>query len=168
MRIIPSVRAFQPDEWPLYRELRLEALRDAPDAFGSTLARERAFPEQEWKARLAAAAKSGRDLPLVAEVSGRAVGLVWVRIDEKDASTATLFQLWVHPAFRRAGVGRALLEAATAWARGAGATTMSLCVATGAQSAIQFYRRLGFVESGEPSPLRPQSSLSQQPMRLPM
>src|SRR5215212_5773953 len=93
------VRPFQSHEWRLYRELRLNALRDAADAFGSTLAREEAFPDQEWIRRLAVGAASSLDLPLVAEESGRAVGLAWVRIDAADLGTATLYQVWVHPEF---------------------------------------------------------------------
>jgi ribosomal protein S18 acetylase RimI-like enzyme len=160
-----TVRPFQPDEWRLYRELRLEALRDAPNAFGSTLARERAFPEQEWITRLAAGATSPLDRPLVAEDSGRAIGLAWVRIDANDLSTATLYQVWVHPEFRRRGIGQRLLACAMAWAGQAGATTMVLSVACGPDSAIEFYRRVGFADAGERSRLRPDSDLLQQPMR---
>ncbi len=160
-----GVRPFQPHEWRLYRELRLNALRDAPDAFGSTLAREEAFTEPEWIRRLAVGAASSLDLPLVAEESGRAVGLAWVRIDADDLTTATLYQVWVHPEFRRRGIGEGLLASALAWAKGAGAGTMVLSVACGPDSALEFCRRAGFVEAGNPSKLRPDSDLLQQPMR---
>ncbi len=159
------VRPLRPDEWRLYRALRLEALRDAPDAFGSTLAREEAFPEQEWITRLAAGATSSLDRPLVAEHSGRPAGLAWVRIDANAYATSTLYQVWVHPEFRGRGIGKRLLADAVAWARQAGATSMVLCVACGPDSALEFYRKAGFVEAGKPSKLRPGSELMQQPMR---
>ena len=163
---MPSVRRFQSHEWQLYRDLRLAALRDAPDAFGSTLAREGAFPEQEWIARLAAGTTSTLNHPIVAEDdAGRAVGLAWGRIDPTDPSTATLYQVWIHPAARRRHIGAALLASAIQWARDAGARAMELDVAIGPDSAIGFYRRAGFVESGACSPLRPGSENVQQPMR---
>ena len=164
---MPSVRRFQPHEWPLYRELRLAALRDAPDAFGSTLAREEAFPEQEWIARLAVGSASPLNHPIVAEDDGgRAVGLGWVRIEPTDPSTATLYQVWLHPDARRRHIGSALLASAVHWAQQAGARAMELHVAIGPDSAIAFYRRAGFVESGACSQLRPGSERLQQPMRL--
>jgi GNAT superfamily N-acetyltransferase len=162
---MPIIRSLQPHEWRLYRELRLEALRESPNAFGSTLAREEAFPDHEWITRLAAGAASPRDLPLVAEASGRAVGLAWARIDASDSRTATLYQVWVHPKYRRRGIGHRMIAFAVAWAREAGATTMALTVACGPDSAMDFYRRCGFVEVGGLSPLRQDSDLWQQPMR---
>jgi ribosomal protein S18 acetylase RimI-like enzyme len=164
---MPSVRRFQPHEWQLYRRLRLAALRDAPDAFGSTLAREDAFSEQLWTERLAAGSASPLNHPIVAEDdTGRAVGLAWVRIEPTDMSTARLYQVWIHPDARRQHIGFALLNSAVSWAREAGARAMELHVAIGPDSAIAFYRRAGFVESGACSPLRPGSERVQQPMRL--
>ena len=164
---MPSVRRFQPDEWPLYRALRLAALRDAPDAFGSTLAREEAFPEIEWITRLATGAASPLNCPLVAEDDAqRAVGLAWVRIEAEDPSAATLYQVWVDPEARRQRIGAAMLEAAVRWARDAGASALKLHVALGPDSALEFYRSAGFVESGARSPLRPGSERVQVPMQL--
>lgn len=161
---MPVIRPFLPTEWQLYRALRLAALRDAPDAFGSTLAREEAFPEAEWITRLAKASASALDRPLVAEDDGRAVGLCWVRIDANDTTTAALYQVWVHPDARRKGIGQGLLEAAMRWAQDAGARTMMLTVAVGRDSAVQLYRRAGFLEVGVASLLREGSSMLQQSM----
>lgn len=47
-----SLRTFAADEWPLYKALRLRALADSPDAFGSTLVREQARPDTAWQAHL--------------------------------------------------------------------------------------------------------------------
>jgi ribosomal protein S18 acetylase RimI-like enzyme len=164
---MPSVRRFQSDEWQLYRDLRLAALRDTPDAFGSTLAREEVFPEQEWIARLAVGTTSPLNHPIVAEDdAGCAVGLAWVRIEPADTSTATLYQVWIRPDARRKHIGLALLASAVRWAQEAGARAMELHVAIGPDSALAFYRRAGFVENGACSPLRPGSTHLQQPMRL--
>ena len=166
---MPSVRRFQPNEWQLYRELRLAALRDAPDAFGSTLAREDAFTEQEWITRLAAGTASPLNHPIVAEDDdGRALGLAWVRIEPSDTSTATLYQVWIHPDARGRHIGMALLTSAVRWAQETGARAIEFHVALGPDSAIAFYRRAGFMESGACGPLRPGSELLQQPMRLPL
>jgi hypothetical protein len=44
----PVVRALRRDEWRNYRELRLRALSDSPDAFGSTWKAEAARPDSAW------------------------------------------------------------------------------------------------------------------------
>jgi ribosomal protein S18 acetylase RimI-like enzyme len=159
------VRSFAADEWALYRAIRLEALRDAPHAFGSTLTREEAFPDEEWITRLARGVASPLDLPLVAEADGSAVALAWARITAEGPETVTLYQFWVRPDLRRHGVGRRLVDAAVEWGNASGATEMVLSVALGPGSAIDFYRRVGFEPVGECSPLRPGSDVLQQGMR---
>lgn len=151
----PTVRRFSADEWRVYRALRLHALRDAPDAFGSTLAREEAFPDDEWVQRLERGAGSPLEFPLLVEDAERPIGLAWVRIDPTDDDIiAELFQVWVDPTYRRRGVGRLIVESALDWARSTGKRQMMLSVAIGPGSALEFYRQLGFIEMGEPVPLR--------------
>jgi hypothetical protein len=90
MRNRPTVRKFAPDEWDLYRTLRLAALAESPDAFGSTLAHERARADSDWESRLSGGARSPRELPLVAEVDNEPSGLAWVRLGDDHGSGAHL------------------------------------------------------------------------------
>jgi ribosomal protein S18 acetylase RimI-like enzyme len=159
-----NVRRFHRHEWRLYRELRLSALRDAPDAFGSTVAREERFVDDEWIQRLERGVASATELPLVAEYDGGAVGLCWVRLDPGDSSIALLYQVWVHPDARRRGVARGLLETGMQWAREAGARTMALSVSVVGESAVRLYEQAGFAKVGLPTPLRPGTALLQQAM----
>lgn len=161
-----TVRRFAPKEWRLYRDLRLRALRESPDAFGSTHAHEAQRTDDEWASRLTRGVHSSWDLPLVAEVSAEPCGLAWTRINENAPDIAHLYQMWVAPTGRGKGAGRALLDAAITWARLAGAHTLELNVTNGNSKAMRLYERVGFRPIGALEPLRPGSQLLSQSMQL--
>lgn len=83
--------------------------------------------------------------PLVAEAGGRIVGylMAWSVVD-----ILHVLNIATDPAWRRRGVGRALLLAAAAEAREAGLERATLEVRRSNRGARDFYRRYGFVESG--------------------
>jgi ribosomal-protein-alanine N-acetyltransferase len=74
-----------------------------------------------------------------------AQGFVLARIAADEAEIVTLA---VHPRARRQGHGSALLQAALAAARRAGAARMFLEVAADNAAALSLYRRAGFGELG--------------------
>jgi ribosomal protein S18 acetylase RimI-like enzyme len=160
-----QVRVLAAHEWPLYRALRLRALADAPAAFGSTLAEEETRSDTDWAWRLNLGATSRRDLPLVAHVAATAIGLAWAKVHAGDLLRVNLFQVWVAPEARGLGAAGALLDAALAWARGRGASTMQLGVVCGNEAARRLYERAGFCAIGEPEPQRPGSARMEQMMR---
>ena len=136
-----GVRPLATAEWRLYREIRLAALAQAPEAFSSTLAREEAFSEVVWRQRL-----SGRN-QFIAECQNEPCGLVGIIPDGPAA--AELVSMWVHPAYRGRGVGGALVSAALDWAHERGARSVRLWVAEGNLSAENLYTAKGFVRTGE-------------------
>ena len=163
---MPIIRPLYPDEWAIYRELRLRSLADAPDAFYSTLDAESARSAEDWAARLAAAAVSGADCPLVAELDGQPAGLVWAKMDSINPLLVHLFQMWVAPECRGKGVGRGLLDAALAWAREREVRFAELDVTLGNASALRLYERAGFKAVNAPVPMRAGSDLMLQQMRV--
>jgi GNAT superfamily N-acetyltransferase len=163
----PAIRTLHPDDWPVYRDLRLAALAESPQAFGSTLAEEAARPDDAWAARLAAPALGDyrHAWPFCAELDGTPAGLAWVKLDAPDAAGASLYQVWVAPHARGRGVGAALLDAAIAWARVRRATALHLGVTAGGGAAARLYRRAGFLDVGAPVP-RAGTDLAEQAMVL--
>jgi putative acetyltransferase len=81
---------------------------------------------------------------LVAWVGGAAAGSVGLA--RLDATTTELRRLWVRPAFRRAGVARALTVASLERAAALGYERLVLDVVPSRTGAIDLYRSLGFAE----------------------
>lgn len=145
-RVTTTVRLLDVKDWRLYRSLRLTALTDAPEAFGSTLDRETAFTGQVWRQRLAA-----RNT-FAAEIDGRPCGLVAVIPAGQEA--AELVGMWVGPDARGSGAGDLLVRAVLAWADERGLPEVRLWVAEGNHRAERLYARNGFRRTGATQPIR--------------
>src|SRR5579859_3601793 len=113
------VREISADDWELMREVRLAALSDAPDAFGSSYAREAAFGEPQWRGRI-----SDRSVTFFgyADPAEPPAGLAGVYVED---GMADLVSMWVRPVSRGLGVGEALVEAAAFWAKEHGFGSLS-------------------------------------------
>jgi len=140
-----SVRKVEPADWATYREVRLAALADSPEAFASSLEGERALDEEAWRQRLGSAdsflAWLG-GVPVGAATGLRAGSAVSQSPDL--AGAWQLVAMWVSPAARRAGVGGQLVEAVLERAGAAGAPSVVLWVFAANARARAFYQRLGF------------------------
>lgn len=128
----------------MLRAARLAALAEAPEAFGSRLDREQVHEGARWTELLA----WGRWW-VVAHL-GLPTGLVAVVTDHgRLADERHLVSMWVAPDQRGRGTAQALVGAACAGAREAGATGLSLWVVETNARARAFYAREGFTDTGE-------------------
>lgn len=160
------VRPIRVNEWPEYRGIRLQALRDSPDAFGSTFEAEVLRTDADWSARIAASISSGFDRALFAFNHDQLCGLVWCKSSSSAHKTVDIFQMWVEPASRGSGASRALLNEALAWAEGMNAHRVRLGVTAADSPAMRLYKAYGFRPEGELQPLREGSDLMVQTMAL--
>jgi ribosomal protein S18 acetylase RimI-like enzyme len=166
----PRVRPIAPDEGEALRAIRLRALADAPLAFGSTHAREAAYPPERWRDWAEASSAGGGSAFFFAvdEASGAPVGLASGTIWEADAETAHLYAMWVAPEARGSGAGAALVDAVVGWAAEHGALRVRTEVTVGNDGAARLYERAGFRDTGERGPLGhsdAETALLERPLR---
>jgi RimJ/RimL family protein N-acetyltransferase len=69
-----TIRSIEAEEWPLWRDLRLQSLGDSPDAFRSTLEEERTQSDEWWAEIIGSTANHPRGGLWIAEEGGEAVG----------------------------------------------------------------------------------------------
>ncbi len=129
--------------WERLRRVRLAALAQAPEAFGSTYAECVLWEPAQWRAQLE------RIPTFVAVIDGADVGMVRGVESERSDAAAYLISMWVAPEARRRGVGGALIDAVVGWARGLGKAELLLHARDYNSGAIALYEREGFRATGE-------------------
>jgi GNAT superfamily N-acetyltransferase len=150
----PAIRAVVAGDADRLKQLRLRALADSPDAFGSSLEAELAYPESEWT-DLARHSESGDEIAVFVAVDGEQwVGMAAGRWYDRDDGVAGLWGMWVDPRSRGGGLGARLVTAVHEWAAGLEARVLRLGAITGDGDPGAFYERLGFEDTGETGALR--------------
>lgn len=147
-----TVRSIGPEEWEQYRALRLEALRESPEAFVADYETETEYDESLWRERMK------RSTRLLAEVDGQPVGIVSVRPnDEMFDDAAELFGLWVRPEHRSTVIAADLALAGANWAREQGKRHMLMWVGTENARMVGFASSYGFRPTEYRRPVQNQS-----------
>jgi GNAT superfamily N-acetyltransferase len=175
---VAAVREVTGDDWAVLRDIRLEALSEAPQVFGSTYEREAGFTERDWRGRISDRSATllgyagpvansppmlpeGSPGPVAADPAGlagpgraadtaRPTGLAGVVV---EGGTAHLVSMYVRPAGRGSGVAAALVDAAADWARARGYPALFLWVTESNAAARRLYERCGFTPTGDRQPL---------------
>jgi ribosomal protein S18 acetylase RimI-like enzyme len=153
----PDLVRLGPDEWRVFREVRLASLADAPYAFGASHAQWVDASEERWRSRLT-------DVPftVVARSDGLLVGVV---SGVSSGEHVELISMWVAPDQRDTGLAGRLIGEVVAWADAMDQDTM-LMVRDDNAPAIRAYERAGFTDLGVP-PDHPQEAPPERRMHRP-
>lgn len=143
-----QIRPIQPDEYGVLEDFLYEAIF-IPE--GVEPPPREIIAQPELQVYLEGFGTRRGDHGLVAEVGGRIVGAVWVRIMDDyghiDDETPSL-AISLYPAFRNHGIGTALMQAMLRLLAQEGFPRVSLAVQK-ANYAVRMYRKVGFETVGE-------------------
>jgi ribosomal protein S18 acetylase RimI-like enzyme len=156
------IRRLTPADAPILRDLRLLALTDSPDAFGSTLEKTIQRSLADWEAML----RSEGNPYFVFESGSPHRGLIGV-LRSNESRTAHLVSMWVAPPLRGRGVSDDLVRHVIAWANDSGSHRLELSCTEGNKYAENLYIRHGFVRTGE-AETRERDGMTEFDMTLPL
>ncbi|WP_051020480.1 GNAT family N-acetyltransferase [Nocardia araoensis] len=145
---IPAIRLLVPADWAVFRRVRLAALTDAPQFFGTTLAEAQGRTERDWRRALSDRAQ------FVAEWGGTEVGTV-AGMPDPERGGVHLISMWVAARARGTGVSDRLVRAVLDWAVEGGHDVVRLEFAEHNAFAERLYLRNGFVRTGVSGPMAP-------------
>ena len=138
------IRRLTPADAAAFQALRLDALREAPSAFGSSYEEESEFRAAVIEGRVAPKQDRG---PFGAFKNEELIGLVALGREnfKKLSHKALIWGMYVAPAARGQGIGRALLSEALSLARSVPEIQqVNLCVNANNANAIRLYESVGF------------------------
>ena len=125
------------------RAIRLEALLDSPQAYGSTYEESRTWAPRHWKALCR------QWNYYLAFLDDQVVGVVSGGSNELHPGTRWLYAMYVSPGARGSGVADLLVQEVEQWARGEGVQSLYLHVAGPMARARAFYESAGFSDTGD-------------------
>lgn len=130
------------DDWKLFRDIRLEALQEDPVVFGNSYQEEVVKTEDFWRKHI-------NNMWFVV-MNNQVVGMIGLLQDSglKKNHRAQLISLWVKPAFRSQGIGKALVQHALMSAQKQEIRKLYLYVTSTQQEVIKLYEALGFYTIG--------------------
>ncbi|HEV7254852.1 MAG TPA: GNAT family N-acetyltransferase [Mesorhizobium sp.] len=139
-----AVRLLAPEDFAVFKQLRLEALRTVPEAFASTIEDWQDLPDEEWQTRLT------NNAVFAAFRDGVPVGLMGLMRQQasKMAHRATIIMVYLREGERGSGLAQALLDALLEHARQIGIWQVELTASAENPAALRFYGRHGFQEVG--------------------
>lgn len=141
-------------DWEDLRAIRLEALSNTPEAYGSTYEESVRQSDALWKN-----AASTR-LYYLARRDGRVVGMVSGGFNDAHPGTRWLYGMYVTPSERGSGTAALLVQSIGVWAKDHGVDDVYLHVGSSVPRARAFYERIGFRPTGESFTMDRDSSLT--------
>ena len=140
------------------RAIRLLALSDEPDAFGSTYYESSLYPDSRWREM------ASEWNYFLAWRDDEPIGMASGGPSDSFPDARWLYGMFVHPHHRGTGVALDLVKTVAEWTRAQNVDTLGLHVTTSVGRARAFYEKLGFVPVGVAEPMDRNAALHLQIM----
>jgi ribosomal protein S18 acetylase RimI-like enzyme len=163
-----EIHYLSPEDYREFRQIRLEALKTDPDAFGALHADACRRTDEEWKEWVSSAIVPGRKNIVVAEENGLPIAMCGFGLSDEDPNAGFLWGMFVSRNHRRKQCGERLLREAEDWVSANGGKRITACVAAPNENAFLFYRKNGYTIGSVSGTLRSGSSIPIHPIEKPL
>ncbi len=143
-----TIARIRADQWQILKHTRLRALKDAPYAFGTTLAEGKERTDKDWQDMARDHAARSDRAYFMAYVADNPCGMAGCY--RRTSDTAMLTAMWVAPEVRGQKIGEQIVRAVIQWAKSA--TTLEAWVSENNPARL-FYQKIGFRETGAAEPM---------------
>jgi ribosomal protein S18 acetylase RimI-like enzyme len=143
-----TIRLATVNDLQAFIALRLQALKDHPEAFGSDYEDAIARPEEFWQQRLTETDYNAIYVAVSPDAELVAMTGISRYEGKKIQHNASIVSVYVHPAWRGLHLTEYLIEACVEWARRHDVRILRLGVAVTNSAAIRAYTRAGFAIYG--------------------
>lgn len=133
-----------PDRWKDYKNLRLNAVQENPEAFGQTYDELSLRSDDDWKMQLERSADGLKRWVVFAESNGELVGMVSATAMKTLQEGVKVREMFVVPAVRGKGVATELMKGLEAELNNTNKTVLRLGVFNTQTEAVNLYKNLGF------------------------
>ena len=132
-----------------FRELRLEALKNHPTAFGADYEESAARPNEHWQERLNF--DKDQESIFFAKHESQLAGMIGIfrGSSKKSCHESTIWGVYVRPQWRGHHISETLVRSCLGWAKEQGLVIVKLAVVTTNRPAIRCYERCGFTIYGK-------------------
>lgn len=140
-----EIRQVTAQELEIFREIRLEALKNHPEVFASGYELEKEEPDAKWLERIEK--NDGRSsIIYLAFAEEQPAGMIGIFRGPfpKNRHSGTIWGVYIRPDYRNQGIATQMLEACAVWARERAMRVLKLNVITTNAVAIGCYARYGF------------------------
>jgi ribosomal protein S18 acetylase RimI-like enzyme len=138
-----TIRRLNVGEAQIYRDIRLESLRESPFAFATSYESALSRDIDSWEAQADASAV-GPDRAIFIAFSDSPVGLVGLYRDQNDNSCGELLQMWVSLCHRGSSLAGDLMDHVFDWASQHEYRFIRAEVTENNLRALRFYEKYGF------------------------
>jgi RimJ/RimL family protein N-acetyltransferase len=143
-----TLRPAQETDAQAFREIRLEALRAHPEAFGSDYETNEKFSPSHWVKRLRALGDDNMIHFAVHENDLIGICGIFRGNSKKTRHNANIYSVYVRPDWRGHHIAEGLIHLCFSWAQNRMLRIVKLAVVTNNTPAIRCYVRCGFTVYG--------------------
>ena len=139
-----TIRRLQVGEVDLFKQVRLMALQEAPDAFPSTYTAALQRSVESWREQADSSAQGSDRATFIVFSDDLPIGMTALYRDEGKVDIGELLQVWVSPEYRGTRVVWDLMDAIFKWASENRFHKIIAGVTKGNARALKFYVKYGF------------------------